>query len=476
MAIFEDRFIKGSRFTQHFTLDDPSDQVVPKAGTDTVPGALALNLGNNLPADTTNATDALTAAGFNAMANQVDSTDPFCGNAVQQAVTVAVGQSIACDAAAQEAIACAIASNPDAVACLQAVLCGSTTSGKYYVATSGQTDFDGTATDLKGRCFLVDNGVVTNLTPTGLPNTSNFLVEVSKDKPVAYYRELGPIAFSSINQIAMSDTGVTQTSFSFAPGEVTNLFYDTVTKNLYANGSTDGGTRRPLKITLNVNGLATSVEAIAGLEGEVLRYAANGKLLLGPNSIVGAPTKSFDLVTQTVSTFTTGVGSGYGGVFDISPDGTKFVHSSAVDGYGGIAKIRDTTTGALIADLDFGRPISFNGGFFTEDGSHVVLAGLRSLPGGVGTPSTGNGHMTFSATTGALVQNKLYMVPTYSASGAEPFNTMQSTASNNAILTQNIEFGAIGEVRILENKNDAWTEVARLPGTHNRAGFYLVSA
>jgi hypothetical protein len=122
MAIFEDRFIKGSRFTQHFTLDDPSDQVVPKPGTDLVPGALALNLGNNLPADTTNATDALTAAGFNAMANAVDTTDPFCGNAIQQAVTVAVGQSIACDAAAQEAIACAIASNPEAVACLAAAL------------------------------------------------------------------------------------------------------------------------------------------------------------------------------------------------------------------------------------------------------------------------------------------------------------------------------------------------------------------
>jgi hypothetical protein len=164
MAIFEDRFIKGSRFTQHFTLDDPSDQVVPKAGTDTVPGALALNLGNNLPGDTTNATDALTAAGFNAMANQVDSTDPFCGNAIQQAVTVAVGQSIGCDAAAQEAIACAIASNPEAVACLAAAL----PSG---CDDSGTILLDALTTGAQATALKWENGVTTELTVPRFPVT-----------------------------------------------------------------------------------------------------------------------------------------------------------------------------------------------------------------------------------------------------------------------------------------------------------------
>jgi hypothetical protein len=180
MAVFEDRFIKGSRFTQHFTLDDPSNQVVPKAGTDTVPGALALNLGNNLPADTTNATDALTAAGFNAMANQVDSTDPFCGNAIQQAVTVAVGQSIACDAAAQEAIACAIASNLDAIACLAAALPsgGADCSGSVlaYTQSDGAEQLrvikgvDGTYTQVSAVATLDDNS---GAVPSWVVNVAN---------------------------------------------------------------------------------------------------------------------------------------------------------------------------------------------------------------------------------------------------------------------------------------------------------------
>ena len=122
MSFCPDNPVLGRNLTDNFTFNEAAKQIVPKAGTDTKPGALALNLGNNLPGDTTNATDALTAAGFNAMAGAPDDTDPFCGNAIQQAVTVAVGQSIGCDAAAQEAIACAIASNPDAVACLAAAL------------------------------------------------------------------------------------------------------------------------------------------------------------------------------------------------------------------------------------------------------------------------------------------------------------------------------------------------------------------
>ena len=121
MAVFPDRFIRGKRFTTHFTLDDPSNQVVPKSGTDTKPGALALNIGTST-GDDTNTTDALTAAGFATLASAIDSTTPLCGNAVQQAIVKALAQSIACNPATQQAIGCAIANNPEAVACLAAAL------------------------------------------------------------------------------------------------------------------------------------------------------------------------------------------------------------------------------------------------------------------------------------------------------------------------------------------------------------------
>jgi hypothetical protein len=189
MAVFPDRFIKGSRFTEHFTLDDPSDQVVPKPGTDTAKGILALNLGNNLPGDTTNATDALTAAGFNAMANQPDTTAPFCGNAIQQAVTVAVGQSIGCDAAAQEAIACAIASNPEAVACLAAALpSGCDDSGTILLDAAvpgGLTAIewkDGVATQLTSPLFPgVGGGSISEQRNTRYQNPGNLTNVLSGD-------------------------------------------------------------------------------------------------------------------------------------------------------------------------------------------------------------------------------------------------------------------------------------------------------
>ncbi len=95
--------------------------MVPKPGTDTVGGALALNLGN-AAGDDTNAVDALTASGLIALASAVDTTAPLCGNATQQAIVKALAQAIACNPAAQEAIGCAIANNPDAVACLAAAL------------------------------------------------------------------------------------------------------------------------------------------------------------------------------------------------------------------------------------------------------------------------------------------------------------------------------------------------------------------
>jgi hypothetical protein len=56
------------------------------------------------------------------LASAVDTTAPLCGNAVQQAIVKALAQSIACNPAAQEAIGCAIANNPEAVACLAAAI------------------------------------------------------------------------------------------------------------------------------------------------------------------------------------------------------------------------------------------------------------------------------------------------------------------------------------------------------------------
>ena len=490
MAIFEDRFIKGSRFTQHFTLDDPSDQVVPKAGTDTVPGALALNLGNNLPADTTNATDALTAAGFNAMANQVDTTDPFCGNAVQQAVTVAVGQSIACDTDAQEAIACAIASNPEAVACLQAVLCGSTTSGKYYVATSSQADYDGN-TNLVGNCYMVNNGVSTLLTPSGL-STYWQLNDVNKDNPVAYYKNGSSLTDRKVSQITMTDTGVTEVLYDLSgavpfPPQVTQNFmqlygrimYDTVTKNAYCNfslsGNDDDGAAYTnnglLKLTLNPSGLIVSTSPVA--QAPTVELLANGKALLGGGSGM------LDLTTLVITPFAiTGFQGSYRG-FDISPDGNKWAHSGSIDGYGGTVFIRSSVDGSVICITNQNKPMDsyLNGGaFFTQDSNHIVVAGDRPLPGGVGTPQTGAGHLLYSAATGALIPNGVGMYSTFTSSGAETIDYCQSYADNNAICTVSIIYGAIGQVRILENINDVWQEIAMLPGIYNRAGFYLVSA
>lgn len=113
--------VLGRNTTAHFTPDPATKQLVPKKGTDSVAGALALNLGT-APGDDTNEEDGLTASGFIALATQVDSTAPLCGNALQQSVVKALARSIACNPAAQKALGCSIASNPAAVACLAAAL------------------------------------------------------------------------------------------------------------------------------------------------------------------------------------------------------------------------------------------------------------------------------------------------------------------------------------------------------------------
>lgn len=458
--------VLGREITDNFTFNETTKQIVPKPGTDTKPGALALNLGNNLPGDTTNATDALTAAGFNAMANAVDSTAPLCGNEIQQAVAVAVGQSIACDAAAQEAIACAIASNPDAVACLKAVLGGSTTSGKYYVATHTQQDYDNNTVNV-GNCYIVDNGVVTNLTPAGLTNQWT-LGDVNRDKPIAYYYNSSNQFEKIINQVVMSDTGVTQVPYNFSAGGggvLSALYHDTVTNCLYMKAGAFGGTA--LKFTLNSSGLITGESEYTDFD-----YIAHGVELFNGS------TQARNLSTGVVST----VGTFWGQNFkplDISPDGTKWAHSDIEAGFGGVVRIRSTTSNTVIATIN-GGGIPFDSylygyGFFTQDSQSFVVAGARwnSNP----DLKFGQGHRVFSATTGQLLPNKIGMYSTFSSGGGMSVASTQHYASNNSILTlAKPNPASFGEVRIHEYKNDIWQEVARLPGVYAKAGFYLVSA
>lgn len=93
----------------------PNGYYVQEA-TDALPGVVALNTGSNLPADTTNCVDALTACGFNAMASD---TSVACGNPFQLAILAAVKQTIACKPKALQAIACGIANNAAALQCLK---------------------------------------------------------------------------------------------------------------------------------------------------------------------------------------------------------------------------------------------------------------------------------------------------------------------------------------------------------------------
>ena len=88
------------------------------AATDTVQGKVALNLGNTT-GDDTNAADALTASGFNALAN---ATTPVGGNEVQKSITNALEAAIGNDAGAINAIVNAIVANPTALATLAAAL------------------------------------------------------------------------------------------------------------------------------------------------------------------------------------------------------------------------------------------------------------------------------------------------------------------------------------------------------------------
>jgi hypothetical protein len=461
---------------------------VPKAGTDLVPGALALNLGNSLPGDTTNATDALTAAGFNAMANAVDTTTPLCGNAIQQAVTVAVGQSIACDAAAQEAIACAIASNPDAIACLQAVLCGSTTSGKYYVATS-------LVDPQQAKCYKVDNGVVTDLTPGGVPGFGTTIVrllDVNKDNPVAYYWDEVSAGTTHLRQVTMSDTGVTVTNFNMTTTlnppdgfSESNRWvfdyatYDPLTKALYVKVQANG--RNPdtgatsfrlalVKVNLNAQGLATSASIAVmlfnpdepavvsrGYEGG---QASDGKIPL--------TTGIYNAVTNTVIPSTTTPNS-----LDcnMSPDGTKYVGRNGSGSQ--TVRVFNTAANTLVCTINPPADMPANSAadfpFFSEDGTTVFVGWHTSS----GTQSLKQwcGPRAYDATTGAEKNGSVFAWPVVT----RPLVTVsirQPNAVNNAVLLATGDF----KQGIFEYKNDAWYQVADIPYGGQYAGFYLVSA
>ena len=469
MAVFPDRFIKGSRFTTHFTLDDPSDQVVPKPGTDLVPGVLALNLGNNLPADTTNATDALTAAGFNAMANQVDTTDPFCGNAIQQAVTVAVGQSIACDAAAQEAIACAIASNPEAVACLQAVLCGSTTSGKYYVVKGSTPSGNAGLT----KIFKVDNGVVTDLTPSGLsgPTDQQVPLAMNTDKPVAYLGETDPL---KIHQQTITDTGVTDTVFNLGTLGITTGS-DFTQSAFYRNGALyivipDSfsvlATRSIWKLTLNSQGLITGGSQVVSNAFSVV-HDIQGNFAL---CLDGAGNTSVRIVNITTGSSAIISGENYGGTFNtgcLSPDGARFFLFSPVGNAGVTTTIKTGLTSNAVVqtirdELDIGKI-----GFVSADGTSLItIARYRQY--GILFQT---GVKIYDTTTLVPKQTKMHAWPSSWAQHemwADPTHSI--VPSNNALGFDQ----AIKEYQLFEDKNGVWTQVARIEHTGKITGIHRV--
>lgn len=492
MASCPNNPVFGRNLTDNFTFNETTKQIVPKPGTDTKPGALALNLGNNLPGDTTNATDALTAAGFNAMANAVDTTDPFCGNPIQQAVTAAVAQSIGCDADAQEAIACAIASNPDAMACLQAVLGGgSTTSGKYYVATARNT---------QAKCYKVDNGVVTDLTPSGVPGfgtTRVRLLDVNKDNPVAYYWDaITTDRATQLRQVTMSDTGVTVANFDMtttltAPPGVDDDFnwlfdyatYDPLTKALYIkvqaggkNTSENSYTFRTalVKLTLNAQGLATG-SSVARMLSDPSNpavvpdsyfggQAAQGKIPLGSGKI-------FDAVAGTVSPGAPALT--YGIDRSMSPDGTKYVGRSEFPNQ--TVKVYDTATNALVCTITppadgFLDTQSSATPAFSEDSSTVFVCWSKTV--GDTSQYYSAGPLAYDATTGLQKQGKVFAWPVTTRPG-EATRIYQPNAANGAMLLGT--GGGLQKQGIFEFKNDAWYQVADLPAGGPTAGFYLVS-
>jgi hypothetical protein len=108
-----------------------------KTATSAAAGKIAINNGATA-GDATNATDALTAEGFNALANATGEGTP---NAVQQAVTNAVQIGIAEDEGATQAIAAALASNATATASLVGAipLASLTQAGLIEESTSEET-------------------------------------------------------------------------------------------------------------------------------------------------------------------------------------------------------------------------------------------------------------------------------------------------------------------------------------------------
>ena len=88
MAIDLQKFTKGKNFSGDFVLDDPSDKILVATATDTVQGKVALNNGTTLPADASNAMDALTAGGAATILNSAPA-NPLKAAVVLTSPTVA---------------------------------------------------------------------------------------------------------------------------------------------------------------------------------------------------------------------------------------------------------------------------------------------------------------------------------------------------------------------------------------------------
>lgn len=470
MAVTPDRFIKGSRFTEYFTLDDPSDQVVPKAGTDTKPGALMLNTGTDLPADLTNNTDALTAAALNAMLGQVDTTAPFCGNVMQQAIVTAIAQSFACNTAAQEAVACAIAGNTEAVACLQTVLsCASGDSGKYYVMRGDSNLVTGGGLT---KIFMVNNGVTTDLTPSGLSMTSQskqqFPMAMNTDKPVAYLGEINEAVDGSeviaIHQQTITDTGVTDTVFDLSTIGIDNARARAFYRNgaLYlkvaddTNSSFFGG-HSIWKLNLNGSGLITGGSKVVNTAfGEILDIQGNYALCKQYNG--GGSVHIVNVTTGAAMTIA-GENNNNNDGGTLSPDGTKFFLFSP--GTSTTLKSGPTSTATVtnvISNALVGRQ-----GFVTADSRYLITHGVTSFQSGI---------VVYDTSTLAVVKQK---IRTYNTSVN---NKNLGAPLNHNIVPSNNAFGfdQIETYQILEFDEDVdvWNAVGLIESLGKMTGIHRV--
>ena len=434
----------------------PSGYYVAEA-TDTTKGVVALNNGTNLPADTTNCTDALTACGFEAMASQVNTNLPNCGNAIQTAIVDAITQTIACDPVALQTVSCAIANDSTAMQCLLDKLVVPPTTGKYYFFAAGNMG-DGTS-----FFYKADNGVVSQISTDSELSQSG--------KPVSFvFNQNVPTAYGSppgidcpdanlIVQCRVTDAGVTRTYFDVS----------TVTSGIDASGVrlvrymiTRGnalymvfgkGTASRYLIKFNLDPI-TGLILNSAWEIQLASISQMGENLQDVQANVVMTSEGFYNATTGAVIYTAPLGDLFG--IALSPDGTKYVKmnltgSGPQHNYAEICNVADqsviSTSATLYNNYGLKNP------FFSPD-STKLICGLQLPIGiaGIGAPWT-----AYDVNTFAEIGGNLLIRPNIGAGGAAAAgDTAHVTCPDNGAiaLVQN------STMSILEYKNGLYTEVA----------------